>query len=251
MVLSYVEERSQRNVAQSAVSPQGLSLGDSAPRSSTGAGYVLQGHLRLIPFGRFLLRPSSPTSARAPPNVWPTWDLRGKQPRLGPCDDRCEPGPGRFGPAAGRRPRHEGRDAVAPAQLIASYALRAAGTSPGLYDFLQPRNALPVRRVEPGAWPGVCRNPGSLSPPEPRLPCCSISDRLRLARMPAPHPFWMNLLGPDESSTPLRRNGAFPAPFRHSWFGSSPSRRPRSRPRSRSTPARWSASAKRVPAWTR
>ena len=34
----------------------------------------------------------------------------------------------------------KGRDAAAPAQLIASYALRAAGTSPGLYDFLQPRN---------------------------------------------------------------------------------------------------------------
>jgi hypothetical protein len=108
-----------------------------------------------------------------PPNVWPTWDLRGKQPSPALVMIVASRGPGasalRLAGAPGK-----GRDAVAPARLIASYALRAAGTSPGLYDFLQPRNALHVRRVEPGAWPGVAANPGSLSSPQRApAPCYS------------------------------------------------------------------------------
>jgi hypothetical protein len=52
-------------------------------------------------------------------------------------------------------PPARGEMPPAPAQLIASYALRAVlATSETRFH---------VRRVEPGAWPGVAANPGSLS----------------------------------------------------------------------------------------
>src|SRR6184192_1532163 len=109
----------------------------------------------------------------------------------GPCDDRCEPGPGVLALRRASAPRQRGEMPLAPAQLIASYALWAVGTSPRLYDFLQPRNALPVRRVEPGAWPGVAAKPRVtlLSPQSPGS-LSSMARRLRLAKTSAPHPFW-------------------------------------------------------------
>jgi hypothetical protein len=162
-----------------------------APSSSMAGGYVLSGRLRLIRFGRFLLRPSSPTSARAPPKRLANMGPTGEAAEPGPCDDRCEPGPGRFGPAAGWRPR-QGERCRRPGSTHRKLRLAGRWHLTRFVRFLATSKRASRSKSGAGGVARSCRKPrvtlfSPKSPGSLLLEAC----RLRLARTPAPHPFWM------------------------------------------------------------